>query len=255
MDFAVELARRAGQVLREGFGRAHRVEHKGEIDLVTEVDRRSEALIVEEIRHRFPNHAILAEEGGGQGVGGKYRWIVDPLDGTTNFAHGYPCISVCLALEYRGELTLGVVYDPLREELFAAERGGGACLNGRPIRVSALSDLSEALLATGFPYDVRRTGSNLELFARFIRRAQAIRRDGSAALDLAYVACGRFDGFWEMKLKPWDLAAGMLLVSEAGGQVSDFRGEGKILERGEIVAANAVLHVQMLEVIREAQGR
>jgi myo-inositol-1(or 4)-monophosphatase len=209
LNFAIQTAREAGRVLAEKFGRAIRVTNKGDIDLVTEADIAAERLIVERIRSYHPRHAILTEESGDVvslgDAGSEYKWVIDPLDGTTNYAHGYPVFCVSVALEHEGRVVLGVVYDPTREELFAAERGQGATLNGRSLRVSETDELNGALLCTGFPYDVRDRGDFARHFRNFIMRAQSVRRDGSAALDLAYVAAGRFDGFYEEGLRPGTL--------------------------------------------------
>jgi myo-inositol-1(or 4)-monophosphatase len=254
LNFAIQTARDAGRVLAEKFGRALRVEHKGDIDLVTEADLAAERLIVERVRSHHPRHAVLAEEAGEVAAFGslaaEYKWIVDPLDGTTNYAHGYPVFCVSVALEHEGRVVLGVVHDPIRDETFAAERGAGATLNGRPARVSAVSELNRALLCTGFPYDVRERGDFARHFHNFIMRAQGVRRDGSAALDLAYVAAGRFEGFWEEGLRPWDVAAGVLLVEEAGGRVTHYDGTPFDIYRPPIAASNGHVHDAMLEVLR-----
>ncbi|HEX9919260.1 MAG TPA: inositol monophosphatase family protein [Pyrinomonadaceae bacterium] len=256
LDFAIETAREAGRVLAERFGRvALEVSHKGDIDLVTESDLAAERLIVERIRSYYPRHAILAEEAGkveadaGAGDGGAYKWIVDPLDGTTNYAHGYPCYCVSIALEREGQLVIGVIHDPTRDETFAAERGAGATLNGRRIRVSEIQDLNEALLCTGYPYDVRGRDNFVRNFKNFILHAQGVRRDGSAALDLAYVACGRFDGFWEEGLRPWDVAAGALLIEEAGGRVSRYDDAPYDIYTPPIMASNGLVHEAMMRVL------
>lgn len=241
LALAIEAARLGGGVLRGGLGQIRDVRsvgYKGEVDLVTEYDRASERLIVDTIRRRFPEHSILAEEGTTGGSAADRRWIIDPLDGTTNFAHGYPVCGVSVAYEEDGEIRAGVVYDPFREELFTAERGGGAYLNGRPIGVSTTPDLAHALLVTGFPYNRETLDAVLERFARLVRRSQAVRRDGAAALDLAYVAAGRFDGFWEATLAPWDAAAGALIVREAGGLVATYAGAPWTVRDRAIVAAN-----------------
>ncbi len=252
LNFASNCARDAGLILIEKFGRANlRIEHKGAIDLVTEADLASEKLIVERIRNSFPRHEILAEESGlSKRATSEHRWIIDPLDGTTNYAHGYPCFCVSIALEHDGKIVLGVVYDPTRDELFAAEYGQGATLNMRRLRVSNVTNLNEALLVTGFPYDVRDRGDFARHFTNFMNHAQAVRRDGSAALDLAYVAAGRFDGFWEEGLRAWDVAAGALIVEEAGGRVSRYDDSPYDIYSPPIVASNAHLHRQMLEVLR-----
>jgi len=257
LDDAIAIAREAGAILRAGYGHPGRVEYKGGIDLVTEFDRRSEAYVRAEIARRFPDHAWLGEEtGAAAGATGadpgrpEHRWIVDPLDGTTNFAHGYPFFAVSIALETRGERTLGVVYDPMRDECFAASKGRGATLNGVPIAVSRVARLAQALAATGFPYDVHeRPEDTLAVFAPFLSRVQGIRRDGSAALNLAYVACGRFDALWEAKLHAWDVAAAALLVEEAGGRVTDFAGEPMPSDAFEVAASNGILHPEVLSVL------
>ena len=255
LDFAIETAREAGRVLAERFGRTSlEVTHKGDIDLVTESDLVAERLVVERIRSYYPRHAILTEEAGEvERVAGApasaYKWIIDPLDGTTNYAHGYPCYCVSIALEREGELVLGVIYDPSRDEMFAAERGAGAALNGRRIRVSEISDLNEALLCTGYPYDVRGRDNFARNFTNFILHAQGVRRDGSAALDLAYVACGRFDGFWEEGLRPWDVAAGVILIEEAGGRASRYDGSPFDIYTPPIMASNGLVHEAMMRVL------
>jgi myo-inositol-1(or 4)-monophosphatase len=253
LSFAQQLARDAGQILLERFGRHINVQHKGEIDLVTEADLAAELLIVERIKSFHPRHAILAEESGvtaSDDATNEFRWIIDPLDGTTNYAHNYPCFCTSIALEHKGEIVIGVVYDPTRDELFSAERGAGATLNGRKMRVSNVEDLEQSLLCTGFPYDVRDRGDFARHFQAFIKRAQAVRRDGSAALDLAYTAAGRFDGFWEEGLRPWDVAAGVLLVEEAGGRVSDYDGNPFSVYKPPIVASNGLVHEAMMSVLR-----
>jgi myo-inositol-1(or 4)-monophosphatase len=255
-EACAEAARRGGAVLRERFGRARTIEYKGGIDLVTDADRASEAAVLDLLRARFPGAALLAEESGASGGEREgLRFVVDPLDGTTNYAHGLPHFAVNVAAEDARGLAAAATYDPLRDELFLSARGEGATLNGAPLRVSSADALYRSLLVTGFPYDIHEDQElPLRLFGGFLSRARAIRRLGSAALDLAYVACGRFDGFWEMKLKPWDLAAGVLLVREAGGVATDYRGDGRILETGEIVAGNPAIHPQLLEVIAQVRG-
>jgi myo-inositol-1(or 4)-monophosphatase len=246
-----ELALEAGTLLREELWRARRVEYKGEIDLVTDADRMAEKILVDGIRSNFPDHAVLAEESGAHEVSGAtHRWIVDPLDGTTNYAHRYPFFCVAIALEIEGELTMAVVYDPMLDETFSAVAGGGAALNGRAITVTGEDDLGKSFLSTGFPYDMRETEQdNLDNFLKFMKTTQAVRRDGSAVLDLCYVACGRFDGFWEMKLSPWDIAAGALVVAESGGVVTSFDGGPLDIYTGEVVASNGMIHDQMLQVL------
>jgi myo-inositol-1(or 4)-monophosphatase len=248
-----DAARRGGEVLRERWGQPRTVDKKGTIDLVTDADRASEAAVLGVLAGRFPGAAVLAEESGRSGGAGTLRFIVDPLDGTTNYAHGVPHFAVTVAAEDAGGLAAGATYDPLRDELFLASRGGGATLNGDPIGHSGCTALVDALLVTGFPYDIhvehRRA---LDLFEAFVTRARGVRRYGAAALDLAWVACGRFDGFWESKLKPWDLAAGVLIVREAGGVATDLEGGGRILETGGIMAAAPRLHPQLAAVVAAA---
>ncbi len=251
------LARQTGVILRMGFGRRHRVEHKSHwIDLVTETDREAEAFLVQEIRRLFPHHAIVAEETGNHGDLAGPRWYVDPLDGTVNFAHGMPIFSVSLAFADEDGVRLGVVYDPMRDELFAAERGKGAWLNGRPLRVSDTVRLADALLITGFPYDAwSNPDNNVDNFARFLVRTQGVLRLGSAALDTCYVAAGRADGFWELRLQPWDVAAASLIAQEAGARVTDPRGNPLRLEPPvSILVANPVLHAEMLKVLRSEEN-
>lgn len=250
----------AGRFVRARLAGRRTVTHKGAIDLVTEVDRASEERIVARIRRAFPRDAILTEERPELRGDPARRWIIDPLDGTTNYVHRYPFFCISVAFELRGRVAVGVVYDPMKGELFHARRGGGAWLGTRRIRTSATRRLRDALLASGFAYDVRRSGrNNLNHWADFTRRAQALRRDGAAALDLCYVACGRTDGFWELKLHPWDTAAGGLLVEEAGGRLTDFRGRPFRLEGEETLASNGPLHAAMVRVLaigaRGSRGR
>jgi myo-inositol-1(or 4)-monophosphatase len=254
LDFAVRVAKDAGRLLRDRLGTNIQVGHKGAINIVTDLDLASEQLIREAIATYYPRHEVLAEEGGLAESRSDYRWIVDPLDGTTNYAHGYPVFCVSIALEHKGEVILGVVYDPMRDELFTAERGAGAALNNRPIRVSSTGDLMQSLLSTGFPYDIRTsTWTNLDHWSNFAMNAQALRRDGAAALDLCYVACGRFDGFWELNLSPWDTAAGALVVEESGGRVSDFEGKAFSNYGPQILASNGLIHQRMIEVLASGQ--
>lgn len=249
-SFALDLARESGSLLKEMFSRKHQIHYKGDINIVTEADKMSENLIIQEIRREFPEHGILSEESDAIAGDGKMRWIIDPLDGTTNYAHGYPVFCVSIALEKDGQVILGVIYDPTRDDLFFAERGQGAFLNSEKLSVSTLSNLSQALLATGFPYDIRESkNNNLDYFNKMAVRVQAIRRAGAAALDLAYLAAGRFDGFWELKLKPWDTAAGCLMVEEAGGVISDISGNPWNLESPVILASNGLIHDQMIKVL------
>ena len=253
LNFAIQTARAAGQLLAERFGRALSISNKSELDLVTEADLASERLIIERIKTNYPRHSILAEESGASATADReaseWRWIVDPLDGTTNYAHGYPYFCVSMGLEHKGKLELGVIYDPVRDELFTAERGQGAALNGSRIQVSQSNNLNSALLCTGFPYDVRERSEFARHFTNFIMNAQAVRRDGSAALDLAYVACGRFDGFWEEGLHPWDVAAGVLMIEEAGGRVTHYDGAAFDIYGAPILASNGLVHEQMMRVL------
>ena len=250
-ELCADAARRGGAILRERFGERRTIEYKGGIDLVTDADKASEAALLEFLRARLPGAAILAEESGASGGERRgLRLIVDPLDGTTNYAHALPHFAVNVAAEDERGIAASATYDPMRDELFLAARGAGATLNGERIAVTGHAELLRSLLVTGFPYDIHEDYQlPLRLFGAFLARARAIRRLGSAALDCAYIACGRIDGFWEAKLKPWDLAAGVLLVREAGGVATDFDGGDAILSTGEIVAGNAALHPKLLEVI------
>lgn len=254
LNIAKEAAKAAGDIQREKWGRVESVEFKGDINLVTEVDRACEAAIIEMIRGKFPEHQILAEESGALDSPSPYKWIIDPLDGTTNFAHGYPCFCVSIALECEGTVELGVIYDPLLDEMFEAIRGQGATLNGKAIRVSTAAHVNEALLATGFAYNVREVeDNNLDHFADFILSSQAVRRDGTAAIDLAYVACGRYDGFWELNLFPWDVAVGALLVEEAGGTMSLFDDSPFDIYQKQIVASNGMIHDEMITTLQRRE--
>lgn len=250
---AIEAVLRAGALQKARYGDPTLVvEHKGAIDLVTEVDRSCETAILEVLRGRFPDHDIVTEESDLARTGSRYVWFVDPLDGTTNFAHAYPFFCASVALTFEGEVVAGAVYDCVKDELFSAERGGGAHLNGRRLAVTQRSELLMSLLVTGFPYDLRDDlVGKLRVFTRFMGEARAIRRDGAAALDLSYVAAGRVDGFWEELLQPWDLMAGKLMVEEAGGVVTRFDGRPLGLRADEIVAANPELHRRMLAVLRQ----
>lgn len=253
-----EVAQRAavlgGRILREHLGKVRDIRHKGQVDLVTEVDHLSEIAISEVIREVFPRHQVLAEEGTIGGDDPEHRWIIDPLDGTTNYAHGFPFFAVSIAYERAGTVEVGVIYNPIALEMFVAMRGQGATLNGQPIAVSSTTRLILSLLATGFPYDRTHLAPALRLFDLFSHRAQAVRRAGSAALDLAYVAAGRFDGYWERHVQPWDIAAGALMVVEAGGQVTNFAGRPFDPFGREIVATNGRIHAAVLQVIAEAEG-
>ena len=249
-QFLAKVIVEAGGLLRERFNDRHEIRYKGEIDLVTEVDLLSEALIMKRIRRTFPGHDILAEESPETTNGSCYRWIIDPLDGTTNYAHGFPIFCTSIALEVEGEILLGAVYNPMLKELFLAEKGEGAFLNGDRLSVSRTADLSKGLLATGFPYDLREDrNNNMNYFRALAMSAQAIRRAGAAALDMAYLAAGRFDGFWELKPMPWDTAAGWLLVTEAGGVVTDLFGAPYGVRSPHILAGNGAINEQMLRII------
>jgi myo-inositol-1(or 4)-monophosphatase len=253
---AVQIAREAGAFLKGRFHADHTIDFKGEINLVTEADRSSEEIITSRIKRLFPDHDIMAEEGTNVTRGAEYRWIIDPLDGTTNYAHGFPVFCVSMALQRMSQVILGVIYNPMLDELFVAQRGEGAFLQGRKIHVSHTKRLAEGFLGTGFPYDVRENSRDaLAYFDEMIPKAQAIRRAGSAALDLAYLAAGRFDGFWELRLNPWDTAAGWILVEEAGGLVTDFSGNPYVLESPSIVGSNGVLHKELTEVLHRASSR
>ncbi len=252
---ASEIAREAGARLREFFAQGVETEYKGDVDVVTIADRTVEKLIRTRLSEVFPDHGVYGEEGTRDRLGGEFRWYVDPLDGTTNFAHGFPQFCVSMGLEQRpstlkpeedGTLVAGVIYDPLRDELFSAEKGKGAFLNGKPIRTSPISKLAEALLATGFPSRKRHASPNIHFYQEFTLRSHGVRRAGSAALDLAYVAAGRLEGFWEFNLNPWDTAAGILLVEEAGGRVTDFAGRGYRIDSREILASDGGIHDELL---------
>jgi len=253
---AVKACRAAGRIQMKAFGGVQQVEHKGEIDLVTAIDRLSEERILGILTGAFPGHGCLAEERPPSGRGSEYLWIVDPLDGTTNYSRGFPVFAVSIALAWRGKPIVGAVYNPVLDELFTALSGGGSFLNGSPIAVSTEARLDSAFLATGFPYDIRRSKrNNLDNFTRFATRCLALRRAGAAALDLAYVAAGRFDGFWELKLKPWDTAAGLLLVAEAGGKVTSPSGRAFRLGSRDIIASNGIIHRQMIDVLQRQRTR
>ncbi len=241
-----EIAREAGALLMEYFHRHVAVEYKGEADLVTVADRKSEALIRERIRQHWPTHDIQGEEEGFKDTGSEYRWYVDPLDGTTNFAHGFPVFCVSLALEHKGVRIAGVVYDPTRDELFSAERGSGAYLNQNRIHVSKIANSAECLVATGFPSHKRHKNPNIFFYHQITLHTHGVRRAGSAALDLCCVASGRFDGFWEFNLNPWDTAAGVLIIQEAGGKVTDFSGGPFQINGRETLASNGLVHQAML---------
>ena len=249
LDVAIEAAREAGAILLQEYDRPPSISYKGEVDIVTQADRRSEAAVVARLRTHFPKHTVVAEEGGGHDSASAFRWYVDPLDGTTNFAHGYPCFAVSIGLaevrDGREELLVGAVLNPVNNELFTALRGEGAWLNQKRIHVSTVPELSRSLLATGFPSHKRTENPNIHYYWDFTLRSHGVRRDGSAALDLCSVACGRFDGFWEFGLKPWDTAAGVLIVTEAGGTATDFAGRPYHLGGPDLLASNKLIHGEM----------
>lgn len=251
------IAREAGALLREYYHRGVRTEYKGDVDLVTEADRASEKLITSRLHDAFPSHGVYGEEGTRRGLDCEFRWYVDPLDGTTNFAHGFPAFCVVLGCEQRnpglkpeedGAMVTGIIYDPLRDEMFVAERGAGATLNGQKIHVSRATMLQESLVATGFPSHKRHNSPNVHFYHEFTLRSHGVRRAGSAALDLAYVACGRLDGYWEFKLNPWDTSAGYLLVEEAGGRVTHMDGGKFTLDSREVLATNGHIHQEMIDL-------
>lgn len=251
LDAALEIAREAGALLLHYYERRPAFELKGDYDLVTAADRASEELIVNRLQSRFPTHAITGEESGSHDGSSDYRWYVDPLDGTTNFAHGFPVFNVTLALARAGELVAGVVYDPLRDEMFAAEKGGGAFLNNHRIHVSKCATLEQSLSATGFPSNRRHKNVNVHFYYQLAMLTHGVRRAGSAAIDLAYVACGRLDFFWEFGLKPWDLAAGVLLINEAGGSVTSMTDEPFAIEGQNLLADNGLLHEETIALFQD----
>ncbi|UCD19970.1 MAG: inositol monophosphatase [candidate division WOR-3 bacterium] len=255
LRFAADLAQSVGDRIAKNAVRQIRVSFKGEIDLVTQFDRQAQDFIVNAMTKGYPEYGVLSEENVSTGKGRPVRWIVDPLDGTTNFAHGLPIWAISIALEVEKEVVLGVVYDPTRKEIFTAIIDRGARLNGRRIYVSTTRRLGHSLLVTGFPYDIRRTkNNNLRQFGKFAVRARAVRRLGSAALDLCYTACGRFDGYWELKLSPWDQAAGSLILREAGGRVTDFAGRKFSIYGDEVLGTNGLIHGQMMSVLKRRRG-
>ena len=255
LEVAIEAAQEAGAILIAEFGRPVKISYKGEVDIVTQADKMAEQAIVSRLKTHFPKHAIVAEEGGGRESESPFRWHVDPLDGTTNFAHGYPCFAVSLGLEEAGELIAGVIFQPVSGELFTAAKGEGAYLNRKKIEVSRIEKLSTSLLATGFPSVKRAQNPNIHYYWDFTLRSHGVRRDGSAAMDLAAVACGRFEGFWEFGLHSWDAAAGVLLVREAGGTVTQFDGQPYRLGDPELMASNSLVHEEMKDVARSIAER
>jgi myo-inositol-1(or 4)-monophosphatase len=250
-ELAIRAVQESGRIQKQWLRKDKKIQLKGEINLVTEVDKQCEQRIIEIIKKAFPEHNILTEETPMPELPSPYRWIIDPLDGTTNYAHGYPCFCTSLALELDKEIVLGAIYDPMLDELFTAQKGKGVFLNNERITVSTTDRLINALICTGFPYDVRESAvNNLDHFNHFIMEARAIRRDGAAALDLCYVAAGRFDGFWELKLNAWDVAAGKLMVEEAGGKVSDFNGSPLDIYGQQTLATNGKIHQEMIRVLQ-----
>lgn len=248
LDTAIQLAKKAGQIQLENRDQDVRIDFKGDINLVTEIDKKCEELIIEGLESSFPEHDILAEEGSGSRKDSHYKWIIDPLDGTTNFAHGYPLFCVSIALEYQEEIVVGVVYDPNLDELFTAIKGEGSFLNDKKIQVSQIKELNRALVSTGFAYNLRETTkNNIKEFGTMLHQAQAVRRDGVAAIDLCYVACGRYDAFWELNLFPWDVAAGGLILTEAGGVVTNYKNEIFSVYEKEIAASNGKIHNEILK--------
>jgi myo-inositol-1(or 4)-monophosphatase len=252
LEFAVHCAHESGKIQRRHYEKHFAIHHKGEINLVTDVDFACQKRIIELIEKEFPKDNIISEEQLNRFDGKANRWIIDPLDGTTNYAHGYPFFCTSIAYEVQGNILLGVVYNPIFKELFVARKGHGAYLNGRNIHVSAISSLKKSLLCTGFPYDIATSAqNNINHFVNFLHEAQAVRRDGSAALNLCYIACGRFDGFWEMKLNPWDMAAGALIVEEAGGRVTNLAGRKFTFYKDDIIASNNLIHRAMVKVLKK----
>ncbi len=250
LETAIEAAKEAGKIQLQRRGNMGKISYKGDINIVTEVDLLCEKKIVEIIQDNYPEHSILTEEKGEIITKSDYKWIIDPIDGTTNYAHDFPCYCCSIALEFKGEIIAGAVYQPTLNELFTAQKGKGAFLNGQKIFVSKISTFKESLLVTGFAYDVHESKvDNIDHFTNFIKRAQAVRRPGSAALDLCYVAAGRFEGFWEFKLHPWDVAAGVLFVKEAGGKVTGIAGEDYSIYSKNILASNDLLHKEMIQVL------
>ncbi|MDP8261720.1 MAG: inositol monophosphatase family protein [Candidatus Ancaeobacter aquaticus] len=247
-------AQKAGAILKKNALKPKHIQYKGRIDLVTDIDKQSEKIIVQILTKAFPDHDILAEEGGGRITGSPYKWIIDPLDGTTNYAHAYPVYCVSIALEYKNKIILGLVYNPVMEEYFYAESGHGAYLNNKKIQVSHIKHIERALLVTGFPYVIRKNHSKvIKIFKNFLLSCQGIRRDGSAALNLCYVACGRLDGFWELNLNPWDTAAGFLIAQEAGARITDYKGNDYSCYNKDILASNGSIHTPMLKTIKKGR--
>ncbi|MBI4126895.1 MAG: inositol monophosphatase [Deltaproteobacteria bacterium] len=251
-NLAIALARRAGTIQLKHLGNVGRIDYKSEVDIVTEVDRECEDVIVGGIHKKFPDHDILAEEGSGTRSRSSFQWVIDPVDGTVNYAHGFPFFAVSIGVAYEGKPVIGVIYDPNRDELFSAIEGQGATLNAKKIRVTTEGVLRKSLVASGFAYQGEGIEQNMKHFRNFVRSARAVRRPGSAAIDLAYVACGRIDGFWEIDLKAWDMAAGVVIIREAGGQITNFAGGPFDLYGKEILASNGKIHQDMVHVLKGA---
>ncbi len=252
LEVAASTAKLAGKLLLDSFCGKREINYKGRIDLVTEMDSLSEKLIVGNLKKEFPSHSIIAEEGSRRDMDSEYLWLIDPLDGTTNYAHGFGFFAVSIACLKKNEgIVEGVVYAPYLNECYTAMKGNGACLNGNPIKVSDTETIEKSLIATGFPYDVKESHDNIDYFNRFLVLAQALRRPGSAAIDLCGVAAGKFDGFWELKLHPWDTAAGSLIVTEAGGMITDFKGGIFNPYKKEVLATNGLIHEEMMEILNE----
>lgn len=255
-ETAINAARKAGALMKERLGKIKNIDYKGAFNIVTDVDKASEKIILEILCAEFPDYSVLAEEGGAMSSGSQKRWLIDPLDGTTNYTHSYPFFCVSIGFEDAGEVVAGVVYNPIADELFWAEKGAGAWLNQDRIHVSRSQSLSTSLLATGFPPDTKRAADdNMLRFVTLTDRSHGVRRDGAAALDLCFVACGRLDGFWETKLSPWDTAAGIVLVREAGGRVSNLQGQPFDLSAGYILATNGLIHEEILEILSDMEGK
>ena len=256
IEIAIEAAKKAGSFLKENVGKIKNIEEKFGQDknLVTEIDKASEQMIIDLVHKHFPTHQILAEEGGGRGDNSSgYKWVIDPLDGTVNYTHGFPVFCVSIGVEYNGEIILGVIYDPNFDDLFTAEKGKGAYLNGKKLSVTKESALNRSMLVTGFPYNINENPDHaIEHFVNFLKDSQALRRMGSAAIDLAYVAAGRYEGFWEVNLQPWDMAAGILLVTEAGGKVTNFAGNPASIYDHDILATNGYIHEEMKKVLKRS---
>ncbi|MFH0990630.1 MAG: inositol monophosphatase family protein [bacterium] len=257
LKVAIQAALEAGRFLKENVGRIKQIErkHGQETNLVTEIDRKAEEIIITMIKQSYPDHDFLGEESGSHQAPSEYRWVIDPLDGTTNYTHGFHIYCVSIGLEVRGEIVLGAIYDPTLNELFSAERGKGAFLNGKSIHVSGVSSLIDSMLVTGFPYIIKQNPDHaIEHFNNFLMEAQALRRLGSAAIDMCYVASGKFEGFWEVALNPWDMAAGMVIIEEAGGKITDFHGNPTTIYSKQILASNGIVHNQLMAVLKKGMG-